>query len=299
MTLTQLEYFISVAELKSFTKAAERHSVTQTAITQQIRGLEEALGVQLVDRASRPIRLTVAGQTFLQDARGVLERMRYARTRVSAATTSVTGTMSLGYVKGYERSNLSKVMKKFHRIYPNIFISCYRREEKELQTGVKKGTYDLIFTWNTDSEDDTLDSTEVEKSGLSVVLYPSHPLANRSALLRENLKEEKLLCYMSDNGMPSDGSYQLLDTKSGDDPDIIFYSSDVESILMMVAAEEGISLIPTVLLKDVPNPEHLVFVPLRSEQEESSVKAVWRKENESFALKQFLLVMGKGILHFT
>ena len=299
MTLTQLEYFISVAELKSFTKAAERHSVTQTAITQQIRGLEEALGVQLVDRASRPIRLTVAGQTFLQDARGVLERMRYARTRVSAATTSVTGTMSLGYVKGYERRKLSKVMKKFHRIYPNIFISCYRREEKELQTGVKKGTYDLIFTWNTDGEDDTLDSMEVEKSGLSVVLYPSHPLANRSALLRENLKEEKLLCYMSDNGMPSDGSYQLLDTKSGDDPDIIFYSSDVESILMMVAAEEGISLIPTALLKDVPNPEHLVFVPLRSEQEESSVKAVWRKENESFALKQFLLVMGKGILHFT
>ena len=114
MTLTQLEYFISVAELKSFTKAAERHSVTQTAITQQIRGLEEALGVQLVDRASRPIRLTVAGQTFLQDARGVLERMRYARTRVSAATTSVTGTLSLGYVKGYERSNLAKVMKKFH-----------------------------------------------------------------------------------------------------------------------------------------------------------------------------------------
>ena len=255
--------------------------------------------MQLVDRASRPIRLTVAGQTFLQDARGVLERMRYARTRVSAATTSVTGTMSLGYVKGYERRNLSKVMKKFHRIYPNIFISCYRREEKELQTGVKKGTYDLIFTWNTDGEDDTLDSMEVEKSGLSVVLYPSHPLANRSALLRENLKEEKLLCYMSDNGMPSDGSYQLLDTKSGDDPDIIFYSSDVESILMMVAAEEGISLIPTALLKDVPNPEHLVFVPLRSEQEESSVKAVWRKENESFALKQFLLVMGKGILHFT
>lgn len=293
MTLSQLEYFVSVAELKSFTKAAERHSVTQTAITQQIRGLEEAVGVQLVDRASRPIRLTVAGQTFLQDARGVLERMRYARTRVSAATTSVTGSLSIGYVKGYERSNLAKVMKKFHRIYPNIFISCYRREEEELQSGVRKGTYDLIFGWNADREEEICDSIELEKTDLSVVLYPSHPLANRSALLRENLKEEKLICYMPDNGMPSDTSYQLLDTKSGDDPDVIFYSADVESILMMVAAEEGISLIPTALLKDIPNPEHLVFVPLRSEEETRSIKAVWRKANESFALKQFLLVLGR------
>ena len=68
MNTTQLEYFVSVAELHSFTKAAQKHYVSQTAVTQQIQNLEEILNTTLFDRTKRPIQLTDEGAMLLTDA---------------------------------------------------------------------------------------------------------------------------------------------------------------------------------------------------------------------------------------
>ena len=72
MNLNQLKYFVAVAEHQNFTKAATQHYISQTAITQQVHALEESLGVKLVDRNTRPITLTPAGQVFLMEARAIL-----------------------------------------------------------------------------------------------------------------------------------------------------------------------------------------------------------------------------------
>ena len=78
MNINQLRYFIGVAEYQSFTKAASRYYITQTAITQQIRALESHLGVQLFDRNTRPVRLTPEGSVFLREAKAILERVEQA-----------------------------------------------------------------------------------------------------------------------------------------------------------------------------------------------------------------------------
>ena len=88
MNRNQLKYFVAAAEHRSFTKAAEQFYLTQTAITQQIRLLEESLGCELFDRSTRPVRLTPAGQVFLQEAKAMLERPptgSTTRRRASAA----------------------------------------------------------------------------------------------------------------------------------------------------------------------------------------------------------------------
>ena len=69
MNLNQLKYFVAVAESKSFSKAAEQYFLTQTAVTQQIQKLEETVGVQLIDRKTRPVSLTPMGTAFLREAR--------------------------------------------------------------------------------------------------------------------------------------------------------------------------------------------------------------------------------------
>ena len=73
MNRNQLKYFVAAAETRSFTKAAEQYYISQTAVTQQIRLLEESLGCALFDRSTRPVSLTSAGKTFLLDARAILE----------------------------------------------------------------------------------------------------------------------------------------------------------------------------------------------------------------------------------
>lgn len=78
MNTNQLKYFVAAAENQSFTKAAEQHYVSQTAVTQQIRLLEETLGCRLFDRTTRPVTLTTAGRAFLIEAKAILERMSRA-----------------------------------------------------------------------------------------------------------------------------------------------------------------------------------------------------------------------------
>ena len=95
MNMNQLRYFIGVAEYQSFTKAAGSYYITQTAITQQIRALENHLGVQLFDRNTRPVRLTPEGSVFLREAKAVLERVEQAEHRVREASVGLVGSAGI------------------------------------------------------------------------------------------------------------------------------------------------------------------------------------------------------------
>ena len=87
MNRNQLRYFVSAAEHRSFTKAAEQYYISQTAVTQQIQQLEQTLGCELFDRSTRPVSLTSAGKSFLLDAKAILERMSRAQERVHDAAS--------------------------------------------------------------------------------------------------------------------------------------------------------------------------------------------------------------------
>lgn len=145
MNTTQLEYFVSVAELHSFTKAAQKHYVSQTAVTQQIQNLEEILNTTLFDRTKRPIQLTDEGTMLLTDAKAILERMYGAVAKLSNVSSSVGGSLRIGYTKSYERSSLSAMLRRYHRDYPNVFLSCCRHNSKELTEALLSGALDHDF----------------------------------------------------------------------------------------------------------------------------------------------------------
>ena len=115
MNQNQLKYFVAAAETRSFTKAAEQFYISQTAITQQIRQLESSLGCVLFDRSTRPVTLTPAGKMFLLEAKAILERMSQAARRVHDASVGLSGNLRVGYLRGYERSDLSVLMQRFHQ----------------------------------------------------------------------------------------------------------------------------------------------------------------------------------------
>ena len=148
MNINQLRYFVAVAEQRSFTKAANQYYLSQTAVTQQVRALEETLGVQLLDRNSRPVSLTPAGAVFLTEAKAILEQMNSAVSRARDASTGLVGSVRIGYTKGYERSDLSNKLRAFHRDYPNILLTCFRCDTDMLAAGLLNGEYDIIFTWD-------------------------------------------------------------------------------------------------------------------------------------------------------
>ena len=292
MNINQLKYFIAVAEYNSFTKAANQYYISQTAITQQIHALEVQLGVTLIDRTKRPIALTPAGNVFLLEAKAILERTNTAMRKVHEASTGLVGTLRIGYTKGYERSNLSNILRSFHLEYPNILITCYRCDTDLLAAGLLNNDYDIIFTWDSTNilQEETIEHKLIELAPLAVALYNAHPLAHRNSLTRRELKNESIL-YMSPSGSPEsygDNHFLEMYREAGYRPNILFRSSDTESILMMVAAEEGISILPSYITNKLTNADNLVFIPLVGEGEFEQIIAVWKKDNQSPALRHFI-----------
>ena len=292
MNLNQLRYFVSVAEHGNFTKAAANHYISQTAITQQIQALEESIGAKLFDRNSRPVSLTPAGKVLLKEVREILGKMDAALMRTREATTGLVGGLRLGFTKGYEHSDLPKYLRSFHHEYPNVLISCYRCDTDMLAAGLMNGEYDVIFTWDSTNlrQEEALELRVMERVPLRVALYANHPLARKKELTRRDLKQENIL-FMSPSGTGDsfgDAFYIRLYQQAGYQPNIILRSNDMESILMMVAAEEGISIVPEYSHPWEVGTENVVFVPLAGEGETEEILTVWRKNDDNPALRRFI-----------
>lgn len=291
MNLNQLKYFVSVAEHKSFSKAAQENFITQTAMTQQVRQLEEQMDTELIDRSVRPIRLTPAGEVFWKEAKAILERTTFAVSRAKEASRGNYGTLRVGFIKGYERSDLSNKLRLFHQQFPGIFVTCVRASSDKLAAKLLGGELDLIYSWDSTGlwTNPEVRGDFVENVPLIAAVYASHPLARRKSVLRSELKGEALL-FMSpseERDSSGDSHYLELYQRAGYTPNILMFSSDAESVLMMVAAEEGVSILPSYYTSKIDHADNLVFVPMEGEEEYERVDAFSRKDNDNQALKAF------------
>jgi DNA-binding transcriptional LysR family regulator len=281
-----------VADHQSFTKAATQYYISQTAITQQIHALEESIGIELIDRSTRPISLTVGGKIFLAEARAILKHMDMAVWRTREATTGLVGHLRVGFTKGYEQSDLPRRLREFHREFPNILITCYRDDTDRLAAGLMNMEYDIIYTWDSTNirQEDHLQIRLVERVPLYVAMYSGHPLARRGTLAREELKGESIL-FMSPSGNGDsfgDTYYVQVYQKAGYQPNILLRTSDYESIMMMIAAEQAICIVPEYCIGKLRSVENIVFCPLRGEEEKEEILAVWDEKNTSPALRHFI-----------
>lgn len=292
MNLNQLKYFISVAEHQSFTKAANQFYISQTAITQQIQALETAVDTPLIDRTTRPISLTPSGKTFLIEAKSILRHMDTAIMRTREASKGLMGNIRIGYTKGYEQSSLPKRLRDFHKQYPNILITCYRNDTDMLASGIINKEYDIIFTWDSTDirQESMLEIHDMETVPLYVAMHTRHPFARRENLTRQDLKGENILFMSPSSTGDSFGDAHYIDLyqKAGFQPNILLRTNDYESILMMVAAEEGISIIPEYCIGTLRSVNNITFRPLTGEEETEEVLAVWHKENVTPALQHFI-----------
>ena len=292
MHINQLKYFVSAAYYRSFTQAAECHHMTQTAVTQQIKALEDELDVTLFNRQKRPVELTPAGSVFYREARAVLERIDGAVSKAREAAKGTVGSIRIGYEKGYERSDLSDRLREFHSQYPNILFTCLREDTDTLAEKLLSDELDIIFSWdstNLISREDISHTLDL-RSGLSVALYSGHALAARKFLFREDLSDETIL-YMTPSRKDDsfgDIRYMQLYEKAGYHPRILLKSNDLESLLMMVAAEQGITVLPSYCVEKLKNADNLVFLPLEGEEEYEDINMMWKCSRENAALKCFV-----------
>lgn len=201
MNLKQIEYALAVADTGSFTRAAERCHVVQSALSHQIARLEEQLGAQLFERTSRWVRLTPAGEAFVPSARTALEAARRIGDEVAAACGEVRGRLSIGEISSLTELDLVDLLAGFHHQYPRVDIRWLMGKSELMIADVRERRLDVAFigVWPGES----LEGVEwrlLAKEELVAVLPPDHPLAADERLSLAQLEDQPLADFQAGTG---------------------------------------------------------------------------------------------------
>ncbi|MEF2070403.1 LysR substrate-binding domain-containing protein [Consotaella aegiceratis] len=242
MELRQLQHFVAVAEEQHFTRAAQRVNIVQSALSSSVRALEQELGAKLFVRTTRRVRVTAAGQIFLEKARIALDAVRDAQEAVSAFNGMKRGTLSIGTVQSLPAFlDLPALFAAFHQRYPDIEVRLCQGNASHLADKIRGGRLDLAVLPLGDLPEGIATSL-IACETLVMACAPDHRLAGRDDVPLAAFKDEPFVDFE-----PSWGTRRLADqafAEAGVDRRIAFEVSDLDTLLGLVARALGVALVP-------------------------------------------------------
>ena len=294
MELRHLRYFKAVAENGGFARAARLLYVAQSAISGQIRDLEEELGVPLFDRAKRQIRLTYHGELFLKDARAVLASADSAVANVQRSLRGEVGTLTIGFGIFATGTLFSAIIKEFKRRYQDVQVSLMEMTPVMHHKALQSGTIDVAFTRPMQSSAaETLRFEHFQTQPFCAVMLKSHPLAKKRSILIRELANERFILNDRNNAPVTFDKVISLCADAGFSPRIGATSSASTGMIALVAAGEGVALLPqdSAVLRG----NELVLVPLADRMASVDLVIAWAPEHENSVLHSFLdVALKKG-----
>lgn len=203
MELRQLEYFVAVAEERSFTRAAQRERVAQPAVSAQIRRLERQVGQPLFERSSREVRITQAGMALLPHAKGALTAVRAGQAAVDEVADLMRGSVAIGTVTLHP-VDIAALMAAFHADHPNIELTLCTDNSDVLLEKLADHTLDaVIVSIGVDEHPPGLDVEVITDEVIDAAVAPAHRLARRRTLTLKALCEHPLISLPVGTGLRS------------------------------------------------------------------------------------------------
>lgn len=244
MDIRQLKYFIAVANTRNFTRASEQLHIAQPPLSRQIQLLEQELGVQLLLRNSRPLRLTEAGRVFYEQALQITNRLDQLKSTTQQIGLNQRQTLSIGFVASTLYGGLPALVRKLRQHYPDLDIQLVELTSMQQIAALKSGRIDIGFG-RIRSNDAAVTRIVLREERLVLALPPSSPLAAEACQLSlKAVHGQKLIVYPKEP-RPSfaDHILSLLRDQSIR-PLEIHEVREIQTALGLVAAESGLCLIP-------------------------------------------------------
>ena len=245
MELRHLRYFVAVASELHVGRAAQRLSISQPALSQQVRSLEDELGLKLLERNRRGVRLTAEGATFLVEARAVLQQADRAVEVARALAEGAIGRLRLSYVLTMPGGLPESIMREYQRRYPAVEISAESGSTAQNLERLRGGTLDVAFAHTPFENAEDIGQIEIATVPLVVGLPSTHPLSRRRRIRREQLSGVPLV-YVPRQSSPGVYDSILTQVYYSRTPDSVRTEPTMERVLVAVA--EGIGV--TVLLEE-------------------------------------------------
>lgn len=269
MEIRQLTYFVKAAELLHFTDAAAAVYITQSTLSQQIKLLEQELGMPLFDRLGKQVRLTEAGKTFLPHARQVLLHVEKGKQAIADLNNLITGELRIGVTYAFT-SLILPVLPQFTKRFPTLKINLEYGAPEELERKLKISELDLILAFHNRNDDPELDLQPLSKSNIVLVVSKHNKLAK---LKKISLKEIlNLNLILPAKGFSSRNFVDELFEQHKITPSIRMELNDMHSLLSLVQHGEQVSIINE---KALIGWDELVAVPIAGNRLTRQSYIIW------------------------
>jgi LysR family hydrogen peroxide-inducible transcriptional activator len=241
MELHQLRYFCAVADNGSFSRAAEKCHVSQPSLSQQVQKLESELGGRLFDRLGRSVRLTDLGEVFLPRARSVLHELSSAKDELTERLQSEAGPVVVGAIPTVAPYWLAQRLASFSRKFPKVQLTIAEEITPVLLQRLRAGSVDLAVL-ALPVRGHEFDSHALFTERLYAALPKAHKFARRPSVQLADLRRDPFL-FLRDGHCFRDTAVAACD-RARIDPRVVFESGHLSSLLAMVGAGMGVSLVP-------------------------------------------------------
>ena len=294
MELRHLRYFVAVAEELHFRRAAERLHVAQPAVSEQVRKLEEELGVRLFDRTQRSVSITDSGAALLEEARRVLHQADVAITAARNARDRATTRLRIGHLPDSMPASVARAMQLLGASAPRVQISLETGGAVRLIEEVRAQRLDAAVV-GLPAPTAGLRATPAGAQGVVAALPVTHPQAVNPTVSIDRLAPERLIVLPADVNPPFHNALISLCREAGVSPTFVEVAeARVEHVLLAVAAGAGTALLPESAAEHHVAPG-VRFVALdRAEPAFDSV-VLTRPETENLATVGFLRAMARAI----
>lgn len=281
-----MRYFITVAEELNFSRAAERLMMAQPPLSQEIRKLEEELGVQLFHRTKRMVELTDAGKIFLEGARQTLLQVDRAIKETQLADEGKIGHLIIGFVDSTE--TVIDILKTFRERFPKIqLILREMTTDQQIKALYEKQIH--IGFIRSRQNNEMLFSEVCSEECLKLVLHLDHPLASLPNISIKALVDEPFILFPRHFGT---NFYDLIISyfwEQGVNLNIVQEAIQMQTIVNLVAAGMGISVVPSSV--ETYKKSGVIYKEIQENTPKINLYAGWRQDEKSVVLENFLTVV--------
>jgi DNA-binding transcriptional LysR family regulator len=240
MHIETLKIFCDLADLRSFSKTADKHIVSQSAVSQQVAQLEMEHKCQLLNRGKRPLELTPAGEVFYRAAKDIIDRFEQLKSEMSSLRATAQGRINVGAIYSIGMHTLPDYLKKFMVRRPGVNVHVEYFNADKIYELVLAGELDIGLV-AVPRRDKRLEVFELEDEPLVLVCSPKHPLAAQSHIDIHKLQFERFIGF--EEGVPTrdwiDGIFQRYNITIR--PVMVF--DNVETVKRAVEINSGVSIL--------------------------------------------------------
>lgn len=291
MELRQLKYFIAVAEELHFGRAAERCHIAQPPLSQQIKRLEEELEVKLFERTSRKVSLTDEGRMFLQVARDTLTTLDGGIEKMRMLAEGVIGKLRIGFLSSGLHTDFLRGVTAFRNRYPGIQLDIREMQSSDQNIALRAGDLDVGLSHHCYANHYHLEARTFLADRYYLAVHEDHPLVERGGAGYPDLDREPFIMFSREHYPEAYDRAITRYHKHGVQPRVVQEAKTHQTKLSLIAAGMGIGFVPERMRAALPANVRLIPFDFQGEVHLTPLKIVWRKGDQSPALKCFLEVL--------